>query len=65
MEAVIRIGRARNLTVVAEGVTSAFQRQFLLDQGCHVGQGYLFAQPLPAQAIAGWQPQSVEPGAAY
>lgn len=65
VEAVIRIGRARKLTVVAEGVTSAFQRQFLLDQGCHVGQGYLFAQPLPARAIAGWQPQSVEPGAAY
>jgi len=57
VEAVIRIGRARNLNVVAEGVTSAFQRQFLLDQGCHVGQGFLFAQPLPASSLEGWQPQ--------
>ena len=56
VEAVIRIGRARQLNVVAEGVTSAYQRQFLLDQGCHVGQGFLFAQPLPAKAIEGWQP---------
>ena len=62
MEAVIRIGRARNLNVVAEGVTSAYQRQFLQDQGCHVGQGFLFAQPLPAKAIEGWQPQPVWPG---
>lgn len=62
VEAVIRIGRARNLTVVAEGVTSAYQRQFLLEQGCHVGQGFLFAQPLPAKAIEGWQPQPAWPG---
>ncbi len=62
VEAVIRIGRARNLNVVAEGVTSAYQRQFLQDQGCHVGQGFLFAQPLPAKAIEGWQPQPVWPG---
>lgn len=62
VEAVIRIGRARELTVVAEGVTSAFQRQFLLEHGCHVGQGFLFAQPLPARTIEGWQPQSAWPG---
>lgn len=65
VEAVIRIGRARNLTVVAEGVTTAFQRQFLLDQGCHVGQGFLFAQALPAKAIEGWQPQATWPGVAH
>jgi len=62
VEAVIRIGRARQLNVVAEGVTSAYQRQFLQDQGCHVGQGFLFAQPLPAKAIEGWQPQPVATG---
>jgi len=62
VEAVIRIGRARQLNVVAEGVTSTYQRQFLLDQGCHVGQGFLFAQPLPAKAIEGWQPQPVTTG---
>jgi EAL domain-containing protein (putative c-di-GMP-specific phosphodiesterase class I) len=62
VEAVIRIGRARDLNVVAEGVTSALQRQFLLDQGCHVGQGFLFAQPLPAASIERWQPQPSWPG---
>ena len=62
VEAVIRIGRARNLNVVVEGVSSAFQRQFLLDQGCHVGQGFLFAQPLPAASIQRWQPQLSWPG---
>lgn len=64
VEAVIRIGRARELTVVAEGVTSAYQRQFLFDQGCHVGQGFFFAQPLPAKGIEGWQPQTAWPGVA-
>ena len=62
VEAVIRIGRARKLTVVVEGVTSTFQRQFLLDHGCHVGQGFLFSQPLPAASIEGWQPQAATPG---
>ncbi|MGO4329598.1 EAL domain-containing protein [Cupriavidus sp. 2TAF22] len=52
--AVIRIGDSLKLAVVAEGVENEAQRQFLLAQGCHMGQGYLFSRPLDAGAVAQW-----------
>ncbi|WP_020206550.1 bifunctional diguanylate cyclase/phosphodiesterase, partial [Cupriavidus sp. WS] len=52
--AVIRIGDSLKLAVVAEGVENDAQRQFLLSQGCHMGQGYLFSRPLDADAAAQW-----------
>jgi diguanylate cyclase (GGDEF)-like protein/PAS domain S-box-containing protein len=47
--AVISMGRAMGLTVVAEGVETAFQEAYLRRQGCHQAQGYLFSRPLSAQ----------------
>ena len=58
-EAIIRtiIALARNLglTVIAEGVETAEQLDFLLGEGCRFGQGYYFSQPLPeAEFVAHW-----------
>jgi EAL domain-containing protein (putative c-di-GMP-specific phosphodiesterase class I) len=39
------------LEVVAEGVESTAQREFLQSQGCNDAQGYLFEQPLTAAEI--------------
>jgi diguanylate cyclase (GGDEF)-like protein len=47
--AVIAMGRALGLKVIAEGVESTDQLAVLRALGCDVGQGYLFARPLPAQ----------------
>jgi diguanylate cyclase (GGDEF)-like protein/PAS domain S-box-containing protein len=45
---VIAMGRNLNLTVVAEGVETGAQFDFLREEGCHQVQGYLISRPLPA-----------------
>ncbi|MAU97943.1 MAG: diguanylate cyclase [Fulvimarina sp.] len=45
IRAVIDLGRALGLTVVAEGVETDVQRAMLCDLSCPVGQGYLFGKP--------------------
>jgi EAL domain-containing protein (putative c-di-GMP-specific phosphodiesterase class I) len=51
-QAVSGIARSLGLGLVAEGVESEAQRQFLLQLGVPVGQGFLFAPGLPAAEFA-------------
>ncbi len=51
VEAVVRLGQALGLTVVAEGIESPLQLSRLRDLGCDRGQGYLFGRPRPASLI--------------
>jgi len=48
VRAVLELGTALGLQMVAEGVETEAQRVFLEMEGCHEVQGYLFARPLPA-----------------
>jgi diguanylate cyclase (GGDEF)-like protein/PAS domain S-box-containing protein len=50
--AVISLGHTLNLRVVAEGVETAEQREFLRANDCDEMQGYLFSRPVPAADIA-------------
>jgi diguanylate cyclase (GGDEF)-like protein len=44
--AIVQLGQAVRRDVIAEGIESESQRLALLDFGCRLGQGYLFAKPL-------------------
>ncbi len=46
-EAILQMASALNLSVVAEGVETAEQRDYLIDRGCRYAQGFFFARPLP------------------
>jgi EAL domain-containing protein (putative c-di-GMP-specific phosphodiesterase class I) len=54
VRAVIEMARALGLEVVAEGVENEAQRDLLVRLGCDKLQGYLFAKPMGARAIAIW-----------
>ena len=47
VQSIITLGSSLNLSVIAEGVETEAQRDFLAQQGCHALQGYLYSRPLP------------------
>jgi diguanylate cyclase (GGDEF)-like protein/PAS domain S-box-containing protein len=50
-QAIIALAKTLGLTSIAEGIEREAQRAHLCELGCHLGQGYLFAAPVPAEAI--------------
>jgi EAL domain-containing protein (putative c-di-GMP-specific phosphodiesterase class I) len=51
VDAVVKLGRALGLGVVAEGIETPLQLSRLRELGCDRGQGYLFGRPRPASLI--------------
>jgi EAL domain-containing protein (putative c-di-GMP-specific phosphodiesterase class I) len=49
---IIELGRSLGLGVVGEGVTDEATRDALVALGCALGQGSLFAEPLPPPGLA-------------
>ncbi|OGT92352.1 MAG: hypothetical protein A2083_08045 [Gemmatimonadetes bacterium GWC2_71_9] len=51
VRAILALGHSLGMDVIAEGVETEAQRDHLIELGCTIGQGYLFAEPLePAKA---------------
>ena len=48
---ILSLAKSLGLSVVAEGVETHAQRDFLLEQGCTAFQGYLFSRPVPAAQL--------------
>ena len=46
VESIIAVAKSLGLDVVAEGIETEEQRQFLIDHGCHEMQGYYLSKPL-------------------
>jgi EAL domain-containing protein (putative c-di-GMP-specific phosphodiesterase class I) len=51
VSAIITVGHALGLSLIAEGVERPTQAALLREQGCDFGQGWLFGRPLPAEAL--------------
>jgi EAL domain-containing protein (putative c-di-GMP-specific phosphodiesterase class I) len=49
--AVVGMGRALKLCVVAEGIETVEQADALRELGCDIGQGFLFSRPVPADEL--------------
>jgi len=50
--AIVALGRALGMTIIAEGIEEPGQLGHLRDLGCELGQGFLFAEPLDAAKAA-------------
>ncbi|WP_247985609.1 EAL domain-containing protein [Bradyrhizobium sp. 186] len=49
VRSIIVMGRNLGLEVIAEGVETTAQADFLRSEGCHEMQGFLFSKPLPKE----------------
>jgi len=54
VRAVLAMTGAMGLRVVAEGIETEVQRDWLRAQGCDLAQGWLYGKAEPAAALAGW-----------
>ena len=66
VRATISMAHDLGLQVVAEGVETTAQRDFLTRHRCDAQQGWLYSRSLPAEAlpawVAGWDAASAQPG---
>ena len=53
VQAILAMCKSLNIHVIAEGVETEVQRQFLFQNGCTAYQGYLFGKPVPIEAWKG------------
>lgn len=51
VDAIVKLGRALKLDIVAEGVETEAQRERLAAVGCNNFQGYLVSKPMPANEL--------------
>ena len=54
---IIEIGKILNMKVVAEGIETKEHADLLKSLGCHYGQGYLFAKPMPFEEFKSYLTQ--------
>ena len=60
MNAIVTVAHCMRLAVVAEGVETPEQVEFLRQRNCHQMQGYYFSLPQPAEGLTAWLVQRAE-----
>jgi EAL domain-containing protein (putative c-di-GMP-specific phosphodiesterase class I) len=61
VSAIIAIARHLHIQVIAEGIEAYQQAEILRRLGCSIGQGYLFARPMPADQCLQFLRENAEP----
>lgn len=51
VRAIIQLGKSLGMQVIAEGVETIEQEAYIISEGCHEGQGYLYSKPLAAREL--------------
>ncbi|MDN4501513.1 EAL domain-containing protein [Alteromonadaceae bacterium BrNp21-10] len=59
VQMVIDLGHNFKFDIIAEGIETNEQKQILRDMGCELGQGYLFAKPMPVSSLIPWLNQKL------
>ena len=52
--AILGLAKSLNLQVIAEGVETADQHQFLIDNNCDCAQGFLYSKPMTVSDFSTW-----------
>jgi diguanylate cyclase (GGDEF)-like protein/PAS domain S-box-containing protein len=61
VNAIIAMAKNLNLQVVAEGIENHDQMALLIEEGCDVGQGYVFSPPLPFSDVMAYASRKSSP----
>ncbi|KAA0986009.1 bifunctional diguanylate cyclase/phosphodiesterase [Pseudomonas sp. ANT_J28] len=64
VRAIIQLGKSLGMQVIAEGVETPEQEAYIISEGCHEGQGYLYSKPLPARELSAYLKQAQRSNAA-
>ncbi|GAB4256210.1 MAG: hypothetical protein Kow0065_04830 [Methylomicrobium sp.] len=52
VKSIISIARHMRLDIIAEGIENTEQADYLMQEGCRLGQGFLYSKPCPAERFA-------------
>lgn len=51
VKTIIHMGKSLNFDLIAEGIETSDQVSFLLENGCQLGQGYVYSRPIPTDEM--------------
>jgi EAL domain-containing protein (putative c-di-GMP-specific phosphodiesterase class I) len=54
VQAIVALGKAMSLDIIAEGIETDYQYSIVRKLGCDLAQGYFIAKPMPAEEFRSW-----------